>query len=225
MSDPKGGSDGGQYASPPCFMHELQPGFRPQEGDGQARSDVMRWRKAERQRLIDARLAIPAAERSEMANRIAEGLDDVIGEPGGRIASLYWPFRGEPDLRGWAARFIGRGGRIALPFVVEKARPLEFRQWQPGDRLARGVWNIPYPEDGEPVVPDIAIAPLVGWDPKLYRLGYGGGYFDRTLASIAPKPQAVGVGYSFSALPTIYPFDHDIAMDAIVTETHAIGSA
>ena len=229
MAGPDDEAGSGQYVSPPCFMHELQPGFRPADGDGQVRSDVMRWRKAERQRLIASRLEIPAADRAEMAERIAAHLDAVIGEPEGRIASLYWPFRGEPDLRAWAGRFIERacsaGGRIALPVVVEKAHPLDFRVWRPGDRLARGVWNIPYPEDGASVVPDIAIAPLVGWDPSLYRLGYGGGYFDRTLASLRPKPLAIGVGYAFSKLPTIYPLGHDIPMQAIVTEEGAFQTA
>jgi len=210
--------DTGGFASPPCFMHELQPGFQGAPVDGQTRSDVMQWRKAERQRLIEARLAIPADTRSQMSHDIAGALDRVIGEPAGRMASLYWPFRGEPDLRGWADRFISRGGRAALPVVVEKGQPLIFRQWRPGDRLEKGVWNIPIPAEGEPVLPDIVISPVVGFDPQSYRLGYGGGFFDRTLAAMPSRPLVIGVGYSSAALATIFPLPHDIPMDFIVTE-------
>ena len=213
---------GGTYASPPCFMHELQPGYT-EPVDTQTRVDVMRWRKAERQRQIEQRLAIPAAVRAEMARAIAAGLDAVIGDAEGRTASLYWPFRGEPDLRGWAADFITRGGNAALPVVIEKGFPLVFRRWQPGDRLEKGVWNIPVPVEGAEVVPDIVVAPLVGFDRRNYRLGYGGGFFDRTLAALPSRPLVVGVGYAAAAIDTIFPLPHDIPMNCIVTENGGLG--
>lgn len=218
-----GGSDDeegpAQYASPPCFLHELQPGFYPgaSHADPLAWADVARWRKAERARLIDARLAIPADIRAEMAKQIAEGLDAEIGDVGGKTVSLYWPFRGEPDLRPWMASIVERGGRAALPVVIEKAHPLVFRAYRPGDRLEKGVWNIPIPAEGESVVPDVVISPLVGIDPANYRLGYGGGFFDRTLAALPKKPLVIGVGYDMQRIATIYPQPHDIPMDRIVT--------
>jgi 5-formyltetrahydrofolate cyclo-ligase len=208
----------GGYASPPCFMHELQPGFQQEPAEPQAHADVMRWRKAERQRLIEARLAIAASERTRLAGEIAEGLDAAIGDAAGRLVSLYWPFRGEPDLRPWAASIIERGGRVALPVVVEKGRPLVFRAWRPGDKLEKGVWNIPVPAAGPEVQPDIVISPVVGFDGRNYRLGYGGGFFDRTLAAMPAKPMVIGIGYAASAIATIYPQPHDIPMDMIVTE-------
>ncbi len=183
------------------------------------RAGIMRWRKDERARLIEARLAVPAARRAEMAAAIGAGLDALIGDPAGRLLSFYWPFRGEPDLRGWAASFVARGGRTALPVVVEKAAPLVFREWKQGEPLEKGVWNIPIPASGPAVVPDIAIAPLVGFDRERYRLGYGGGFFDRTLASLRTKPMVIGIGYAASELSTIHPLPHDVAMDAIVTES------
>lgn len=211
--------EGGHYASPPCFMHELQPEFRGGAfGDAQTRADVMRWRKGERQRLIEARLAISADERMRMARAIANGLDSAIGDMNGRLVSLYWPFRGEPDLRPWADTILARGGRVALPVVVEKARPLIFREWRPGERLEKGVWNIPIPASGPEVQPGVVIAPVVGFDPGSYRLGYGGGFFDRTLAAMPAKPLVIGIGYATSAIPTIYPQPHDIPMDMIVTD-------
>jgi 5-formyltetrahydrofolate cyclo-ligase len=80
------------------------------------------------------------------------------------------------------------------------------------------VWNIPVPERREVVVPKVVLAPLVGFDPLCYRLGYGGGYFDRTLAVLSPPPLAVGVGFSAQAIATIYPQPFDVPMDVIVTD-------
>jgi 5-formyltetrahydrofolate cyclo-ligase len=209
----------GIYASPPCFMHEIAPDFTASgHADPQARADVMRWRKAERERLIAARLAIPAEERVVMAGRIGEGLDATIGDVSSHLISIYWPFRGEPDLRPWMDTAFERGGRIALPVVVEKGRPLIFRAWRRGERLEKGVWNIPVPVDGPPVLPSVVIAPVVGFDRDRYRLGYGGGFFDRTLAAMPAKPLVIGIGYRMSAIPTIYPQRHDIPMDVIVTD-------
>ena len=102
--------------------------------------------------------------------------------------------------------------------MVEKARPLIFRSWAPGEKLEKGVWNIPVPSAGEVVVPSVVIAPLVGFDSAGFRLGYGGGYYDRTLASLPAKPLTIGVGFGFSALETIFPQWHDIPMDRLIIE-------
>ena len=152
-----------------------------------------------------------------MSADIAAQLDAAIGVPSARTISIYWPFRGEPDLRPWAAGIIERGGEIALPVVIEKAHPLQFRNYRPGDRLEKGVWNIPIPAEGSVVIPDVVIAPVVGHDPSNYRLGYGGGFFDRTLAALPRKPLVIGIGYRLQAITTIYPQPHDIPMDRIVT--------
>jgi 5,10-methenyltetrahydrofolate synthetase len=180
--------------------------------------EVARWRKAERARLIEERLAIPADARAAMADEIASRLDAAIGAVAGRTVSLYWPFRGEPDLRGWLAGVNTRGGATALPVVIGKAAPLVFRRYAPGDRLEKGVWNIPVPAAGEALVPDVVIAPIVGIDGANYRLGYGGGFFDRTLASLPRKPLVIGVGYAMQRIATIHPQPHDIPMDVVITE-------
>lgn len=191
---------------------------RQDEGAAPDWSEIRAWRKAERERLIAARLAISADERGTMSARIAEGLDALIGDVAGQMVSLYWPFRGEPDLRPWLASINERGGRTALPLVVEKGKPLVFRVYAPGDPLEKGVWNIPIPARGEPVFPDIVISPVVGVDPENFRLGYGGGFYDRTLAAMPFKPLVIGIGYELQRIPTIHPQPHDIAMDHIVTE-------
>ena len=208
-----------QYSSPPRFLHELDPAYQVPISDW---TDVRRWRKAERERLIAARLAVSADARAAMSQHIAAALDAVIGHIAGRMVSLYWPFRGEPDLRPWMASVNARGGRTALPVVIEKGQPLVFRAYVPGDRLEKGVWNIPIPAAGDPVLPDIVIAPIVGIDPGHYRLGYGGGFFDRTLAAMPFKPLVIGVGYELQRIATIYPQPHDIPMDRVVTEASAV---
>ncbi len=199
-------------------MHELSRGapLAPKRSD--AWDDVSRWRKAERRRLIDERLALVSADRIARSERLAEKLDQAIGRVSGRIVSSYWPFRGEPDLRNWAIKVIERGGRIALPVVLRKSEPLEFRVWQPGDPLERGVWNILVPSRGPAVLPDVVIAPVVGFDTANYRLGHGGGYFDRTLAAMPRMPLRIGIGFATAKIATIYPQPHDIPMDTIVTD-------
>ncbi len=208
-----------ESASSPCSLHELDP-----EMAGIAPLDIPAWRKAERKRLIAMRMEIPAAEREAMDAAIRDGLAALIGTPAGRIVSAYWPFRAEPDLRPLLRSLRDAGARVALPVVVAKGQPLIFREWLPGAKLARGVWNIPYPEDGPELVPELSIAPVVGFDAGHYRLGYGGGFFDRTLASLDPMPRCIGVGYDAQEIPTIRPQAHDIPMVAIVTENSLRGS-
>jgi 5-formyltetrahydrofolate cyclo-ligase len=207
----------GRFASPPCFMHELDPACGGVPVDGQQSRDVARWRRIERERLIAARLALSVEERTKHAQQIAGDLDAVVPLAASTIVSVYWPFRGEPDIRPWMAAIWSKGVGVALPVVEAKGQPLVFREWRPDARLKRGVWNIPFPADGAAVVPMVVIAPLVGFDPAGYRLGYGGGFFDRTLAALDPKPLAIGVGHPVGALATIYPQPHDVPMDWIVT--------
>ena len=197
-------------------MHDQQESAGP---DAYSMDPVVRqWRKTERERLIAARLVVPAEQRADMAVRLAVELDRIVGDVDGRVISVYWPFRGEPDLRPWLASVVGRGGVGALPIVIEKARPLIFRAYRPGDPLEKGVWNIPVPTRDVQVVPDVTIAPVVGFDAACYRLGYGGGFFDRTLAAMPKKPLVIGVGYDMQRIGSIQPQSHDIPMDVIVTE-------
>jgi 5-formyltetrahydrofolate cyclo-ligase len=103
---------------------------------------------------------------------------------------------------------------VALPLVEVKAAPLVFRRWTPETRMVRGDWNIPVPPpDAEAVTPEIALAPVVGWTAEGFRLGYGGGYFDRTLAALSPRPFTIGIGLQAARLATIYPQPHDIALE------------
>lgn len=179
------------------------------------------FRKSERARLIAARLALPADKRAALAQQIADHLDRLVPIAPDTVVSLYWPFRGEPDLRAWMTRLAERGIGVALPVVEEKARPLIFRRWHPGCAMTRGVWNIPIPEKDDRVVPTVVLSPLVGVDRACFRLGYGGGFFDRTLAAMTAKPLVIGVGYELARIETIHPQPYDIPMDIVITAPDA----
>jgi 5,10-methenyltetrahydrofolate synthetase len=190
-----------------------------------ARAEVMAWRRAERLRLIEARLRVPVAERQAAGMRIIERLDRYCSEHGllqsSTIISGYWPMRGEPDLRPWLGELHEAGHVTVLPVVVAKGAPLAFRRWYPGAAMEKGIWNIPVPVDLVTFTPQLLLAPVVGFDPQCYRLGYGGGYFDRTLAllrSLQVRFHAVGVGFAATALDSIHPLPHDIALDGVVTD-------
>ncbi len=185
--------------------------------DAEQQRDVARWRKVERERLIARRLALTPEQRAEHSRAIGEALDELLTITADTIISGYWPIRGEPDLRPWLQTLRARGARIALPVALALHQPLTFREWQADAPLARGLWNIPYPAAGAELVPTVVIAPLVGFDRQCYRLGYGGGFFDRTLAALKPRPTAIGVGLPDAVLPSIFPQPHDIAMNQIVT--------
>ena len=176
------------------------------------------WRRSERQRLLALRTATAPAERRVWGQQIEARLRLLLAEQPGIILGAYWPFQAEFDPRPLIDWLIAAGSAVALPVVVDKKGPLEYRTWRPGEKLVDGVWNIPIPEGRRIVVPRAVLAPLVGFDRDCYRLGYGGGYFDRTLAALAPRPWAIGVGFELSQLETIYPQDFDIPMDLIVTE-------
>lgn len=180
--------------------------------------DVARWRRAERERQLALRRALGRAGRERLAARIAEHLEKVLGEVSGLDVAAYLPIRGEPDLRLLIERLVRRGARCALPVVVARGAPLVFRAWSPGERLERGAWNIPVPAQGMEVTPDVVISPVVAYDCLCYRLGNGGGYYDRTLAAMPARPRVIGVGYAQAGVPTIYPLRHDVPMDAVVTE-------
>jgi 5-formyltetrahydrofolate cyclo-ligase len=178
---------------------------------------VKAWRRGERERLIALRQALPAAERRGWADRIEAELRGLLAERPG-ILGVYWPFRAEFDPRPLIDWAVAAGRKVALPVVVDKKGPLEYRAWRPGEPLADGVWNIPVPEKRDIVTPAVVLAPLVGFDEACYRLGYGGGYFDRTLAALSPRAFAIGIAFEVQLLETIYPQSFDIPMDLIVTE-------
>ena len=184
---------------------------------------VAAWRRQLRADLIARRQTVPLDVRRHAAEIIGDRLTRLRVALGRSVVGFYWPIRHEINLLPWA-RALAQSDDVALclPVVVEPGASLEYWRWTPEAAMRPGFWNIPVPAERRVVAPDLVLAPLVGFDADRYRLGYGGGYFDRTLAAARPRPIAIGVGYDFAALETINPQPHDIPMDAVLTEHRAM---
>jgi 5-formyltetrahydrofolate cyclo-ligase len=176
------------------------------------------WRTGMRAELVARRRAMPDEDRARAGLAISLHLLRVLPAEPGMLLGFCWPYRGEYDARRLLRTLRAQGVDNALPVIHGKAQPLRFRRWWPGVRMERGPMGIPAPVDGPEVAPDVLLIPLVGFGRAGDRLGYGGGYFDRTLTSLVPQPLAIGVGYEMAQLESTFPQAHDIPMDAIVTE-------
>lgn len=180
--------------------------------------DVKDWRKKERARLIAERTALPASIVEASRRAIDATLERSFPGLASLRVAFCWPIKNEYDARHFAKTLRDRGALTALPVVVGRGRPLIFREWHPGVRLAKGALDIPYPVDSEEVTPQAVLLPMNGWDQGGYRLGYGAGFFDRTLASLPEKPVVIGVTYELARLETIFPQAWDVPTDYVVTE-------
>ena len=179
---------------------------------------IMTWRRAKRTELLVARAVLSSEEhRAKSGAVLVRLLSEFAAIRTGRVG-IYWSIQHEISLFPLINRILAAGGSIALPVVTEENRPVQFRVWRPGDPLSNGVGDIPFPRDGPTVVPSTLIVALVGFDESNFRLGYGGGYYDRALDDLSPRPWTIGVGFEFMRLETIRPLSHDVPMDAIVTE-------
>ena len=176
------------------------------------------WRKAERRRLIAAREALDSATLEQFRQRMDSHLQRAFPRLAKAKLAFCWPIRGEYDARHLVRTLREQGALTALPVVVAPKQPLAFREWHPGVKLAVGALDIPYPVDSPVIVPEAVLLPMNGWDPAGYRLGYGAGFFDRTLASLPNKPVVIGVAYELARMDTIHPQDWDIPVDWLVTE-------
>lgn len=176
------------------------------------------WRKSVRKRIIADRMAVSDMLHQQWSQEISDYLQQ--GFPGLQKMKigLYWPFRGEYDPRNAARYFMHAGAKLALPEVIDKNKPLCFREWWPDAPMKTGSYNIPVPHGTQSIHPDALIIPMVGFDAQGYRLGYGSGYFDRTLATFSTCPRTIGVAFELQRLDNVHPQLHDIAMQYVVTE-------
>jgi len=174
-----------------------------------------------RSALLTTRKAISASERLDFDARIGKRViawaTKLASDNPTIVLGVYWPIRNEPDLRPAYAQLGTQGVRLALPVVVDKNAPLQFVNWAPGDAMRKDSFGVAIPASGEVVSPQALLIPCVGFNRQRLRLGYGGGFYDRTLA-IDPRPMTVGIGYA-CALVDFDGASHDIALDAIFTET------
>ena len=177
------------------------------------------WRKQTRAHLLAARSAASAQDRAAWSTAIHAFLVEALDLQAPCVLALCWPYRQEFDARPLAAHLRARGVRSVLPVVRGPDLPLAFHHWWPGVAMDKGVYDIPVPRETEVLLPDVLLVPPVGIDALGYRLGYGGGYFDRTLASMARKPVCIATAFDLSRIASLEPQAHDVRMDFVVTQT------
>jgi 5-formyltetrahydrofolate cyclo-ligase len=172
---------------------------------------LRRQLQAERQALVD---------RHQRSVHLQEVLRVwLVGRRETRIGA-YWPIKGEfdalPALYRWGEADERR--RIGLPVIDRDSKQLRFHVWYPGCPMEEDAFGIPKPKDTPRFEPQLLLVPCVGYGPEGVRLGYGGGFYDRTLAARVPRPLTVGVGYSHGFVPWLEPEPHDVPLDVVLTE-------
>jgi len=180
--------------------------------------DLSEWKKQQRKQLISARESISEKMHKEWSHAISNFLIQELPKPQKMIIGIYCPFRGEYDPRLITQYLIEHGATLALPEIVAKDAPLCFREWLPDTPMKNGAYGIPIPVGTKIVQPDTVIIPMVGFDRQGYRLGYGSGFFDRTLDSYQRQPLSLGIAFEMQRLDSIHPQPHDIAMHYVITE-------
>ncbi len=186
--------------------------------------DKARERKALRAGLLEARLALP--DRLERAQALQQVMRIWLVGRTDTVIGAYWPIKGEfdplPALHRWKEDGELQGEatrkRIGLPVVDKVHKTLTFHAWYPGCPMEEDAYGIPKPKGTEVVVPTLLFVPCVGYAAGGYRLGYGGGFYDRTLATLQPKPLTVGLGFGTGFLDDFEPEPHDVPLDAILND-------
>ena len=169
-----------------------------------------------RRALLAQRAGLAAAVRQARDAAIGRALQAWLGAHPVALLGVYWPIRGEPDLREAYDDLAASGIALALPVMTGAGEPLQFAAWTPGAALDFDRWGIATPATIHLVTPQTLLIPCIGFTPQRHRLGYGGGFYDRTLARL-PRPQAIGIAYADAGI-TFTAGQHDIAMDVVITE-------
>ena len=171
-----------------------------------------------RRRLIAAREALPPAQHRAASDAIEGRLERLLLGLAPTVIGFCWPFRAEFDCRPLIVRFMTRGARAALPVMVTPRAAMVFREWRECSAVIEDRYGIHIPREGATLVPEVILMPVIAFDDAGLRLGYGGGYFDRTLAALTPRPLSVGVGFELARVSSIGPQAHDQRLDYVVTE-------
>jgi len=182
------------------------------------RADV---RRALRRQGIERRLALDAEAHDALSAKVCAAVAENFPTLSRRRVAFCWPVKNEPDLRPLMRSWLmaGNPGFAALlPVVIDAGRALVFRAWTPESPLVTDRYGIPAPAAGEFLTPEALLIPVNAFDGEGYRLGYGGGFFDRTLAALDPRPLSIGIGFELARVASILPEAHDMKLDAIVTE-------
>lgn len=173
-----------------------------------------------RTEALARRQAVPQADRADASRAAAQHFLEGVPLHAGQVVALYWPIRDEIDCKPLLTKLVDSGQPIALPVVLGEDLPLELRLWEEGQPLYPSGFGTLAPAETAPLAePDIVVIPLLGFDKTGTRLGYGRGYYDRTLAAIGTKPLLVGYAFADQELDFIPRQSHDLPLDLLVTET------
>ncbi len=171
-----------------------------------------------RRRLIAERRSLP--DREARVGRLELALDTWLAGRSDGAVGAYWPIRGEfdalPVLARWAAAAPDR--RVGLPVIDPATQRLGFRAWWPGCPMRGDAFGIPVPDGTAPLEPSLLLVPCVGFGPGGVRLGYGGGFYDRTLGAGRPRPATAGIAFALAFVPGLVAQPHDVPLDTILTE-------
>lgn len=179
----------------------------------------MARRNALRRDRLAAREALDTPTHNAFCAAIDARLTDLLLHRPPTSIGFCWPIRKEFDARPLILRLIAAGWQAFIPVVELPDAPMVFRHWSSDTPMTTDHHGIPVPATAPAIhAPDLLLIPLVAFDAAGYRLGYGGGYFDRTLVSCIPHPITIGIGFELARVPTIYPQAHDQACDIIITE-------
>jgi 5-formyltetrahydrofolate cyclo-ligase len=179
------------------------------------------YRRNLRRQLVERRLALSAGDYARLSATVCDLIQENYPHLAGTRVAFCWPVKNEPDLRPLIMSWIesGNAGFTALlPVVLEAGAPLAFRAWTPASPMIVDCYGIPTPVDGDLLVPEALLIPVNAFDAAGYRIGYGGGFFDRTLAVLKPMPLCIGVGFELARVDSIHPETHDVRLDAMITE-------
>ena len=187
--------------------------------------ELARLKRELRRRARAVRAAVPAAERAVANTRLRGHLMDWLGDRRGAALAGFWPLGGEVDLKPLLASWHRAGGVALLPRMQGEAMPLRFHRWTPETTLEVAAFNVEEPPAASPAHrPDVVLVPLLAVDPEGYRLGYGGGYYDRTLAELGDV-HAVGVALDVQRVDALPRGVHDRPLTHLVTESGVISYA
>lgn len=189
-----------------------------QDGDEEAVRELKAFRDGLRRQLIERRENLPDSLRVPASAAIHRHLACLLARLAPGCLAFCWPYRGEFDARPLMGEWLSAGRRAALPVVVGTGQAMVFREWRPESAMHADRYGIPVPTAGEAVLPEVMLVPVNGFDAQGYRLGYGGGYFDRTLATLHPRPLTIGVGFEIARVDSIRPQALDARLDYLVTE-------
>jgi 5-formyltetrahydrofolate cyclo-ligase len=176
----------------------------------EARKAAAKIRKAAHEALKDAAPQLLAAQNFPLQPTLTR-----------KVVSAFYPYKSEIDTRALLGNLAGEGWTTCLPIVIALGEPLIFRRWMPGQPTVPGMWDIPQPtDDAELVEPDVLLVPMMAFDRNGFRLGYGGGFYDRTLEVLRAKKTitAIGVAYSAQEVDSVPHDSHDQALNYVLTE-------